>query len=221
MRPLSDVRPKALLEVGGKTLIEWQILRLAAGGFTDVVINLAWLGVAIRNHLGNGKVLGARILYSTEDNALDTLGGIVQALPLLGHEAFAVTSADIYTEFDYALLRSRIEADTSQARVAHLVLTDNPAYHPEGDMALEGGLIVRSGKKLTYANIGIYHPAMFEGLVAGAKRRLFPWVYQFVDEQRVTGEYFSGVWHNVGTPQDLEALERTLPRPRSVPLARG
>lgn len=221
MRPLSDVRPKALLEVGGKTLIEWQILRLVAAGFTDVVINLAWLGVAIQNHLGSGKDLGARIRYSPEDIALDTLGGIVEALPLLGHEAFLVTSADIYTEFDYALLRPRWDRDTSVKRMAHLVLTDNPTYHPEGDMALEDGLITRSGKKLTYANIGLYHPAMFEGLVAGAKLKLFPWVYQFVDQQRVTGEYFSGVWHNVGTPHDLEALQRTRAPVGPVPLARG
>lgn len=210
MRPLSDMRPKALLEVAGRPLIEWQILRLVAGGFTDVVINLAWLGAAIEARLGSGNDLGARIVYSDEAEALDTLGGIVRALPLLGDQPFAVTSADIYTDFDYSTLAAHVQADTYPDPVAHLVLTDNPPYHREGDMALEGPLVARVGAKLTYANIGVYHPGMFTGLVEGAKLKLFPWAYQFVEQRRVSGEYFSGIWHNVGTPEDLHALVRSL-----------
>lgn len=221
MRPLSDVRPKALLEVAGRPLIEWQILRLVAGGFPDVVINLAWLGAAIKSRLGSGKDLGARIAYSAEAEALDTLGGIVQALPLLGDQPFAVTSADIYTHFDYSTLAARIRADTYPDPVAHWVLTDNPPYHREGDMALEGPLVARVGAKLTYANIGVYHPAMFAGLAAGAKLKLFPWAYQFVDQKRVSGEYFSGVWHNVGTADDLHALVRSLAVPPAALPAHG
>jgi len=231
MRPLTDKCPKPLLEVGGRALIDWQIERLIAGGFTELVINHAWLGERIEAALGDGRRFGAHIRYSPEGNALETLGGVVRALPLLGDAPFAVVSADIYTEYDYAQLAPRIAslAQTNARCIAHLVLTDNPPYHPEGDMALVNGRIARNGPRLNYGNIGVFHPRMFTGLPKDQPARLFPWAYDFLDTPGISGEHFRGVWHNVGTPQQLAQLDAELrqthahsatpPHSRSMPQA--
>jgi len=220
MRPLTDQCPKPLLEVGGRALIVWQIERLVAGGFTELVINHAWLGDRIEAALGDGRRFGAHIRYSAEGSALETLGGVVRALPLLGDAPFAVVSADIYTEYDYTLLAQRIAAMSNAAEgahdetgcIAHLVLTDNPPYHPAGDMALVNGRIARNGARLNYGNIGVFHPSMFAGLPQDQPARLFPWAYDFIDAPGISGEHFRGVWHNVGTPQQLAALDAELLR---------
>lgn len=213
MRPLSDVRPKALLEVAGCSLIEWQVRRLVAAGISELVINHAWLGRAIEDQLGDGSRWGATIRYSPEDEALETAGGIARALPLLGDEPFIAVSADIYTEYDYRELEAhalRIRHDYP-ARRGHLVLTDNPSYHPAGDMGLDGAAITLGGpKKLTYANIAVFHPHLFDGIEAGRKLKLFPWLYQFLGDLRITGERFSGRWENLGTPDQLADLNRRL-----------
>ena len=212
LRPLTDQRPKPLLQAGGRSLIEWQVEKLARAGFTDLVVNHAHLGNMIEEVLGDGARFGARIRYSPESPALETGGGIVKALPMLGSEPFAVVSGDIVTDFDYATLRgpiARIAADP-QACIAHLVLVDNPPWHAAGDMALVQGRIARDGAKLTYGNIGIFHPAMFEGIAAGTWLRLFPFAYRFADEGRVSGEHYRGPWDNVGTVGQLEALDRRL-----------
>lgn len=215
MRPLTDQCPKPLLEVGGRALIVWQIERLVAGGFTELVINHAWLGERIEAALGDGRRFGAHIRYSAEGSALETLGGVVRALPLLGEAPFAVVSADIYTEYDYAQLVPRITALADSAEngtgcIAHLVLTDNPPYHPEGDMALVNGRIARDGTRLNYGNIGVFHPRMFAGLAKDQPARLFPWAYDFIESPGISGEHFRGVWHNVGTPQQLAELDAAL-----------
>ena len=212
MRPLTDALPKPLLRAGGVPLIEWQIRRLAEGGFGDLVVNHSHLGELIERDVGDGSRFGVRIRYSHEPRALETAGGVVRALPLLGEGAFAVVSGDIYSAFDYASLGPRIaqiDAD-AQKTAAHFVLVDNPPYHPRGDMGLEAGRVTRAGPHLTYANISIYHPSLFAGLEADVPLKLFPWAYRFVEEGRVSGEHYRGMWDNVGTPEQLAALDRTL-----------
>jgi MurNAc alpha-1-phosphate uridylyltransferase len=212
MRPLTDALPKPLLVAGGRALIEWQVERLAAAGFRDLVVNHSHLGALIETALGDGSRLGARIRYSHEPRALETAGGVAQALPLLGEEPFVVVSGDIHTAFDYATLESPIEAirRAPERRVAHFVLVDNPPFHAGGDMGLAAGLVRRAGPMLTYGNIGVFHPQAFRDIAPGTRLKLFPWAYQFVEAGRVSGEHFRGAWDNVGTPEQLAALDRRL-----------
>jgi MurNAc alpha-1-phosphate uridylyltransferase len=212
MRPLTDTLPKPLLAAGGRALIEWQVERLAAAGFRDLVVNHSHLGSMIEAAMGDGSRLGVRIRYSHEPQALETAGGVAQALPMLGEEPFVVVSGDIHTAFDYATLAAPIEAIARDPgrRIAHFVLVDNPPFHAEGDMGLASGLVTRSGPKLTYGNIGVFHPQPFREIAPGTRLKLFPWAYQFVEAGRVSGEHFHGAWDNVGTPEQLAALDRRL-----------
>jgi len=212
LRPLTDRVPKPLLPVGGRPLIEWQVERLARAGFDDLVVNHAHLGAQIEEALGDGRRFGARIRYSPEAPALETAGGIVQAMPLLGAQPFVVVSGDIHTEFDFASLGERIEriAKRPETDVGHLVLVDNPPWHPGGDMGLADGRITRSPPHLTYGNIAVFHPRIFLGLGRGTWLKLFPWFYQFVEGGQVSGEHYRGPWDNVGTAEQLAALDARL-----------
>ena len=214
LRPLTDTMPKPLLRAGGRPLIAWQIERLAAGGFRDIVVNHSHLGHLIEAELGDGGRFGVRLRYSHEPRALETAGGVVQALPLLGREPFVVVSGDIHTDFDYASLQPRIGtiAADPDALAAHFVLVDNPPWHPAGDMALRGGRVCREGDRLTYGNISVFHPGLFDGIEPGTRLRLFPWAYAFVDAGRVSGEHYRGAWDNVGTAEQLAALDRRISR---------
>lgn len=217
MRPLSDHTPKPLLEVGGRALIVWQIERLRDAGITELVVNLGWLGDAIAERLGDGAALGVRLVYSREpEQAWETGGAIATALPLLQDGApgpFAVVSGDVHTDFDYARLHAaaaRIAADPA-ATSAHFVLADNPPHHPAGDMALDAsGRIARHGALLNYGNIGVFHPALFASRPVRQAWKLFPWMYAEVEAGRVSGEHHRGAWHNVGTPEELAALDAAL-----------
>lgn len=216
MRPLSDATPKPLLRVGGRALIEWQIERLVAAGIRELVINLAHRADAIRAALGDGARLGARIRYSREGDdaeaALETLGGVIAALPLLagGDAPFAVVAGDVHTGYDYRRLAAHAQAIALGAVDAHLVLVDNPPYHAGGDMGLDGNhRVTLHPPLLTFAGVGVFSPRLFAGESPGRKR-LFPWMYRFVERGRVTGEHFPGAWHNVGTPDDLAALDAAL-----------
>ena len=215
MRPLSDAIPKPLLEAGGRMLIEWQILALARAGVTQIVVNTAHLASAFEEALGDGSRWGVSIRFSREgdraEDALETGGGILRALPLLGKGPFLVASADIVTDFDYAGLAARCLALEQGAIDAHLVLVPNPPYHPRGDMGIEGARATRTPPLHTYGNIGLFAPRLFSGLRAG-RMRLFPWLYDAVDRGRVTAEQFSGRWHNIGTPDELFALRSELER---------
>ena len=214
LRPLTDTLPKPLLEAGGRTLGDMQVENLVRAGFTDLVVNHAYLGEMIVAALGDGSRYGASIRYSAESPALETGGGVVQALPLLPAGPFLVVSADIYTAFDYASLHGRIDyiAAHPQDCLAHFVLVDNPPWHPQGDMGIANGRVSRDAPKLTYGNISVFHPRMFQGIEPGTHFRLFPWAYRFVDAGQVTGERFTGEWDNVGTPAHLAALDRRLTR---------
>ena len=214
LRPLTDATPKPLLEAGGKSLIAWQVERLVRGGFRDLVVNHSYQGAMIEAALGDGSALGARIRYSAEAPALETAGGIVKALPLLGADPFVVVSGDIHTEFDYASLGARIEAiDRDPAAcAAHFVLVDNPPWHAAGDMGLDGARVTRGGPRLTYGNIAVFHPSLFGAIAPGTVLKLFPWAYRFVDAGRVSGEHFRGAWDNVGNAGQLDALNRRLSR---------
>lgn len=214
MRPLTDATPKPLLKVGGRRLIERQIDALARAGIVDLVINTAHLAAQFEAALGDGSAYGVSIEYSREgdraEHALETLGGIVHALPRLGSAPFVVVSADIFTDFDYARLRAVAGALRTVGVLAHLVLVDNPVFHPAGDMTLREGRIAPDGApRLTYANIGVFAPALFAELAAG-RAKLFPWLYAFARAGRVSGELFSGRWHNLGTAADLAALDAEL-----------
>jgi MurNAc alpha-1-phosphate uridylyltransferase len=214
LRPLTDSVPKPLLEAGGRPLIEWQVRRLARAGFADLVVNHAHLGAMIEEALGDGRRFGARIRYSPESPALETAGGIAKALDFLGDEPFVTVSGDIHTDFDYASLREPMAAIARDpaSRVAHLVLVDNPPWHARGDMGLREGRVTRDGPALTYGNIAVFHPAIFRDLAPGAALKLFPWLYRFVGEGRVTGEHYRGSWDNIGTAAQLAALDTRLTR---------
>jgi MurNAc alpha-1-phosphate uridylyltransferase len=214
MRPLSDTVPKPLLAVGGKPLIAWQVERLVAGGITAIVVNHSHLGTQFEAALGDGSRFGASIRHSREETALETAGGIARALPLLGEEPFVVVSGDIWTEFPYRSLHARAAEIASgyPSEAAHMVLVDNPAYHPDGDMALAGGRIARRGRLLTYGNIGVFHPRSFAALDRDRPLALFPWAYAMVEAGQVSGEHYRGRWANLGTPHDLERLDRELSR---------
>jgi MurNAc alpha-1-phosphate uridylyltransferase len=214
LRPLTDLTPKPLIPAGGRPLVEWQVERLAAAGFRDLVVNHSHLGERIEQALGDGARFGVRIRYSPESPALETAGGIAHALPLLDPAPFVVVSGDIHTEFDFATLVARIEAIERDpaACVAHFVLVDNPPWHAMGDMGLAAGRVTRDGPRLTYGNIGVFHPQPFRGIPDGTRLKLFPWMYQFVEAGRVTGERYAGPWDNVGTAEQLAALDRRLSR---------
>jgi MurNAc alpha-1-phosphate uridylyltransferase len=214
MRPLTDTVPKPLLECGGRRLIEWQLAAIAAAGIREVVINLAHLPDAFERTLGSGERYGVSIAYSREgaraEDALETLGGIVRALPLLGDSPFLVVSGDIVTGFDYASLSAPAAVIAKSEADAHLVLVDNPAFHARGDMGLVDGRIAPdAAERLTYANVGVFAPRLFTGLSSG-RARLFPWLYGAARAGRVSGERFSGPWYNIGTPAELARLDAEL-----------
>jgi len=203
MRPLTDHCPKPLLQVGGKALIEYHIEALAAAGITEIVINHAWLGAQIESALGDGRRYGVRLNYSPESTALETAGGIVQALPRLG-ETFVVINADIWSDYPFA----RLPADP--AGLAHLVMVDNPAHHPQGDFALQGDRVVEEGEpRLTFSGIGVYRAELFAALAPGV-RPLGPLLRQAMLAGKVSGEDYRGQWWDIGTPQRLAQLNAQL-----------
>jgi N-acetyl-alpha-D-muramate 1-phosphate uridylyltransferase len=213
MRPRSDAVAKPLLRAGGRRLIEWQIESLVRAGVREIVVNTAHLAHQFEDTLGDGGRYGVRLRYSREgeraEDALETLGGIVHALPLLGTAPFIAASSDVVTDYDYARLADPLAAIARGRADAHLVLVDNPPSHADGDMGLAGGRIRMERPFFTYGNIGIFSPTLFDGVRPG-RAKLFPWLYPFVEQGRVSGEHFRGRWHNVGTPAELDALDAEL-----------
>lgn len=205
MRPLTEHTPKPLLRAGGKRLIEYHLHALRRSGITEIVINLSWLGEQIEQTIGTGAAYGVSILYSNEGpQPLETAGGIIAALPLLGDAPFLVVNADIWTDYDFSQL------PTVLAGLAYLVLVDNPSHHPQGDFALQQEQVVNTGSRLlTYSGIGVYHPGMFTGLAPGI-RPLAPLLRAAIERGDVQGTHYRGRWHDVGTPQRLAELDSVL-----------
>lgn len=210
LRPLTDRVPKPLLRVRGALLIEHHLHALARAGFTRAVINLAWLGDRIEAALGDGAAYGLEIRYSRETpGALDTGGGIRNALPLLGEGPFAVINADVHSDYDYARLRRPLPEHAD----ARLVLVPNPPQHPEGDFGLDDGRVTMDvppqdrpqDRRYTFAGIGSYRPRPFAGY--GADRfGLAALLRPAIAAGRVVGELHHGAWFDVGTPAVLEYL---------------
>lgn len=202
MRPLTDHTPKPLLLVAGKPIIEHTINQLVIAGFTDLVINHAHLGTQIEQKLGDGRQFAASIQYSPEgEQGLETAGGIINALPLLGDEVFLVVNGDIATDFDFATLKN-VAVD-----LAHLVLVPNPSHHPEGDFGINNTGLVdeQAQEQLTFSGIGLYSPKLFYDLPAGS-RKLGPLLRQAIAKRRVSGQKHSGFWLDIGTPERLQEL---------------
>jgi N-acetyl-alpha-D-muramate 1-phosphate uridylyltransferase len=219
MLPLTQSTPKPLLRAGEHSLIEWQILKLARAGIGDLVINLHHLGEQIPAALGDGARLGVHIQYSPETELLETAGGIINALPLLGTEAFVVVNGDVWTDYDYTRLNAaaaRLEADHA---LAHLLLVPNAEHHPQGDFYLHGnGYVAGEGEpRLTFSGISVLHPLLFQGLTV-QRLPLSPVLRQAMTRQQVSGEYFTGDWQDIGSPERLKALECRLRNPQPATL---
>lgn len=205
MRPLTDHAPKPLLLVGGKPLIVWHIERLAKAGFKEILINHAHLGSQIESMLKDGSDWGVNIQYSPEASALETAGGIANALPLLGRDPFLVVNGDVFTEIDFAHIA------LNPQYLAHLVMVDNPPQHPQGDFALIGDRLMVDGvSKLTFSGVGVYHPDLFVTVKPGEAAKLAPLLKEAMNKGLVTGQYYQGLWHDIGTPERLDALDKQL-----------
>lgn len=209
LRPLTDTIPKPLLDAGGKSLIEHHLEGLAQAGFREVVINLAHLSDMIRDTVGNGSNWGLNIHYSQEPpGALDTGGGIGQALPLLGESPFAIINGDVFSQYPLARLRA------IKCSHAHLILVPNPAHNPDGDFFLRGGYIRPDADpdaqaRYTFSGISVYHPRFFAS-APGGQYSVVPMLRAAAALQHVTGEVYRGDWHDIGTLKRLEHLRSHL-----------
>ena len=201
LRPITDKTPKPLVEIAGKPLIEHHLKRLKTAGFKEVVINLSHLGEMIKQHLGDGSQFDLHIEYSHEETPLETAGGIINALPLLGKKPFLVLNADIWCEHKLSF------ANLSRDKLAHLVLVENPAHNSDGDFSYELGKIYNRGdNRLTFSGIGIYDPKLFCDFAA-EKLALAPILRGAIDEELVSAEYFTGKWFDIGTQERLAETE--------------
>ena len=202
MRPLTDTLPKPLLPVRGKPLIVHHLERLARLGILEVVINLSWLGERIRAALGDGSRWGLRLHFSDEGpEALETAGGIINALPWLGSAPFLLVNGDVFSDFDFASLRLAPEA------LAQLMLVPNPDFHPEGDFVLDGNVVLEQGApRLTYAGIGLYRPEFFDGCAPG-RQKLLPLLRRAIAARRLHGQLYLGLWSSVDTAERLATLQ--------------
>ena len=197
MREFTAQTPKPLLRVDGRYLIEYPLENLRRAGIREVVINVSYLGEQIQAALGDGSRFGIKIIYSVEPERLEVGGGIFQALPHLGAEPFIVVSGDVITDYPLANLPQQ------PVGLAHLVMIDNPTFHPKGDFGLREGYVDKDAKPtLTFANIGVYRPEVFAGCQPGH----FRWsqvMMPAIQQGKVTGEHFRGTWYNVGSPEEL------------------
>ena len=207
MRPLTDTLPKPLLQVAGKSLIEYHIEALVKAGITDLVINHAWLGDKIVAQLGDGVRYGAEIIYSKEDQALETAGGIIKALEFFGEEPFIVVNGDIFT--DYSFVNRPI---LSAEKTAHLVLVPNPKHHIQGDFFCHNHLLSAQeddskGQRFTFSGIAYYKAEFFKNITSG-KQALAPLLRTAMSKQCVSGEVYKGLWCDIGTPERLAEINK-------------
>ena len=221
MRPLTDTCPKPLLKVRGRPLIVWHILNLVRAGITEIVINHAHLGHMLEEELGDGSKYGASIVYSREDKALETAGGIANALHLLGEAPFLVLSGDIYCPyFDFAqvtdVLHDKdvlgIAYPPDKRDICWLYLTPNPFHNLKGDFALDSlyNVTNQGEPKWNFSNIGVYRPEMFAAITPGDSAKLGLLIRDYCDKGQVGGELYEGPWVNVGTVAQLDELNAPL-----------
>jgi len=214
MRPLTDKVPKPLLTIQNKSLLAWHLEGLAKSDIQKVVINHAWLGEKIEEGLGDGRQFGLNIQYSPEGTALETAGGIRKALPLLcPKDYFLVINGDVFSP-NLPIKRllgvvSKLRSDPCKV-LAHLLMVPNPMQHPDGDFYLKDSVVsdqtLVSAEKLTFSGIGIYHKDLFRELEIGLPAKLAPLLRAAMEQNKVTGEKYTGPWHDVGTPQRLQEL---------------
>jgi MurNAc alpha-1-phosphate uridylyltransferase len=206
LRPITDSLPKALVPVGGRPLIVWHLLALARVGIREVIVNTSWLGEQLHAALGDGHRFGVSITWSDEGPVpLETGGGILRAVPLLGPEPFLAVNADIWTDIDFARVRLEPQA------LAHLVLIENPPHNPRGDFALEGGRVIgEAGERFTYSGVGLYRPEFFAGCTE-ERFPLLPLLNRAIAAGRVTATLHRGQWCDVGTVERLASLEECPP----------
>jgi MurNAc alpha-1-phosphate uridylyltransferase len=220
MRPLTDTTPKPLLQIEGKSLLQWHIEALCAANTNRIVINHAWLGEQIESALGDGARWGVQIQYSPEEKALETAGGIRQALSLINPEPyFLVINGDVFCPgFPITAFTAHFEGHLKGGAkpLAYLALVPNPPQHPEGDFYLQGDRVSdkpitpqSQETKLTFSGIGIYHQSLFKDLQPGEAAKLAPLLRSAMGENQVFGEKYTGPWHDVGTPQRLHELNQS------------
>lgn len=205
LRPLTDELPKPLIKVAGKSLIEYHIENLARAGIKEIIINTAWLAEKIHQQLGDGSKYSVTIHYSDEGTAMETAGGIINALPLLGDEPFLVVNGDISCDFDFSTLEN-----LKDGVQAHLILVTNPEHNPEGDFSLQEGLIKNTGETMhTFSGIGVYSTAFFAEQQSGISP-LAPLIRSKSDDNLVSGQLHKGRWTDVGTIERLKDLDAQL-----------
>jgi MurNAc alpha-1-phosphate uridylyltransferase len=202
LRPITDDIPKALVEVGGKSVLEWHLERVSEAGIRQVVINLGWHGEQIVERLGSGERYGIEIAYSDEgEGILETGGGIYKALPLLGDDPFLVINSDIFTDMPVPDVQLR------EDHLGHLVTVPTPAYLDHGDFNIEDGLVRRTeNPRYTYAGFAIYRPELFAQCEAG-RFSVVPLMFAAADAGRLSGSVYAGRWADIGTPERLAALQ--------------
>jgi MurNAc alpha-1-phosphate uridylyltransferase len=206
MKPLTDTRPKPLIKVAKKSLLERHIEGLAGAGFTEIVVNASYFASQIVDFCDDRQFGDARVTVVVEETPLETAGGIVNALPLLGERPFVAVNGDVYTDFPLA----RLQALDLQDDLAHLVMAPNPEHHPAGDFVLKNGrLLARGQPRVTYAGLSVMSPQLFEGMKPG-KSALRPLLDTAIIEARLSGQLWSGLWSDVGTPARLRELENKL-----------
>ena len=214
MRPLTDSLPKPLLTIQSKSLLAWHLEALAKSGIQKVVINHAWLGEKIEESLKDGRQFGLNIQYSPEGSALETAGGIRKALPLLLPEDYFLTiNGDVFSPNlpVQGLLEVAAKLRNQPSKLlAHLLMVPNPVQHPNGDFSLKDGMVSdqpsEGSEKLTFSGIGIYHRDLFGELEIGVPAKLAPLLRKAMEQNKVSGEKYTGPWHDVGTPQRLQEL---------------
>ena len=213
MRPLTDTCPKPLLPAGGRPLIEWQIARLVAAGYRELVINVSYRADQITRALGDGRRFGAHIKYSHEETPMESAGALAQALAHLGSEPVLVVAGDIYAEFDYSLLAAARDRITrGDGFLAHLVLVPNRPFRPRGDYSLETTVLparvgVAGSPFWTWAGIGLFHTNLLREIPNGKKIPLLPFFTDWIGRGLVSGELYRGEWDNLGTPEQLHELD--------------
>lgn len=212
MRPLTDHTHKGLLKVSGETLLERHIKGLAAVGVKDIVINVSYLADQIQGYLGRGDSYGVHIHYSVEAYPLEVGGGLIKALPLLGKDPFMVVNCDVWTDYSYERLKRPYPGV-----LGHIILVDNPPHHPTGDFGLLHDKVTvldfantQVSSSYTYAGIAVYDPSLFEGFTKSGAQPLLPILKKAIAANQLSGEYYSGTWMDVGTPERLRELHHKL-----------